>query len=518
MLESKSMRVLFIRNSCNLMSHSQIGYGLGIVSTIAHNAGYKVKVIDNNTIYKFYRDKDLTKIINSFKPDVLAYCITLHNAYVTYQQIPKFKALFPNMIIIAGGIHMKHCFEEALRHGVDVVVNREGEKVILPLLKYLEKDGKGKYKQGLESISGVSFIKEDGRFHFAKEFPSLENLDEVPIVNYKLFNIRDFIKTKTPEPGVFYICGQRGCPFGCTFCSDEVQRKDKRMASAKWLFDNVKSLYEKYGINYLLVADNNITLNIPRLTEFCNRMISSGLNKKISMSCQTTSRFEIDDGVIAMMKEAGFVRINFGIERLTDYSLKQINKVQSIENIFKILSSVQKHKIDPSIFMMIGFPFESKELLKKEKEMFLRITRYTNRLFLSVLAPTPGTIYYDEHPEIKEWYLNPREALMLRAYFSNVLDMHTFHTIKKNFFNLPEEIKKYLYDYYFTFKKITHGSIIIQKSKLTKVIMKLDFLIAKLSQAVFGLSPSLEFYMFNRLKAMRYYLGNYFFSRNMLNN
>ena len=509
------MRILFIRNICSPISHSQISYGLGIVATIAHNAGYKVKVIDNNTPYKFYRDKDFIRVINSFKPDVLAYSMTLFDAYEAYQQIRKFKALFPNLIVVSGGIHMKHCFEEALRHGVDIVVNREGEKVILPLLRHLEKKGKDGYKRGLESIPGISFVKEDKSFYFAKEFPALKNLDKVPSVNYELFNIDDFIKTKT-ESGIFYINGQRGCPFSCKFCSDEIQRADKRVSSANWLFKNAVYLYKKYKVRYLLIADNNITLFRQRLVDFCNKMIKSGLNEKITFSCQTTVRFPIDEELLSLMKKAGFGRINFGVERLTPYSLKKINKVQSIENVYKVLSSVSKLGMDPSVFMMIGFPFENRKLLQQEKKLFLGLTKYTKRLWLSVLAPTPGTIYYDNNPKLKEWYLNKKEHLMFRAYFTHVLGMHTFHTIKRNFFDLPEETQKAIKDYYLTFKKIDYGSVFTKKNIILSGIMKFDFLIAKLSQAVFATSPSLEFFMFNRLKAIRYYWGNYFFSSNLL--
>ncbi len=498
------------------MSHSQIGYGLGIIATIAHNAGYDVKVIDNNTLYKFYREKDFIKIIESFKPDVLAYGITLNNAYETYRQVKKFKELFPNMIIIGGGIHMKHCFKEALDHDIDIIVNREGEKVILPLLKHIENCSKKDYKVGLEKLKGISFIKENDSYHFAKEFPSLENLDEVPLVNYELFNIKDYIKTKT-EPGIFYINGQRGCPFNCTFCSDEFQRADRRMASAEWLFKNVKYLYNKYNIRYLLIADNNITLSKKRLVDFCNMMIESGLNKKITFSSQTTTRFPIDEELISLMKKAGFARINFGVERLTEYSLKQISKEQPFENVHKILSLVKKHKIDPSVFMMMGFPFETKELLEEEKKLFLGLTKYTHRLYLAVLAPTPGTIYYDNYPQVKNWYLNEKEHLMFRAYFTNVLDMHTLHYLKKNFFNLPEETLNAMRSYYYTFHKINHGSVFVKKTSMISLAMKIDFLVAKLSQMIFTISPSLEFIMFNRLKSIRYYLGNYLFSENMLN-
>ena len=355
----------------------------------------------------------------------------MHNAYETYQQISKLKIKFKNITIIAGGIHMRHCFDEALRHGVDVVVNREGEKVIVPLLEHLERHGED-YKNDLDLIAGVSFVRQDGRFHFSKEYPAVENLDDVPVVNYELFNIQDFIKTGT-EAGLFYFTGQRGCPFKCTFCSDAVHNLDKRCSSADWLFKNVRYLHEKYQVSYLLIADNNFTFPRKRAVEFCRKMIDSGLSKKLTFSCQTNTRFPLDEELVCLMREAGFCRINFGLERLTTYSLQKINKMQPFQGVHDALTLVSKHNIDPSIFMMIGFPFETEELLEQEKELFLDLKKYTHRLFLSVLCPMPGTMYYDGSPKIKEWYLNRDAYLMFRAYFTNVLDMHTFNTIERNF-------------------------------------------------------------------------------------
>ncbi|MFH1355415.1 MAG: hypothetical protein ABIH19_04635, partial [Candidatus Omnitrophota bacterium] len=139
------------------------------------------------------------------------------------------------------------------------------------------------------------------------------------------------------------------------------------------------------------------------------------------------------------------------------------------------------------------------------------------RLFLSVLCPTPGTVYYDNTPKVEDWYLDKVENQMSRAHFTNVLDMHTFHLIEKNFFDFSDEVKSSLVDYYLTFKKIGYGSYFTKKSPLLSLCMKFDFLVAKLSQAAFNLSPELEFVIFNRVKSIRYFLGNYFFSRNIRN-
>mgnify|MGYP001567974481 FL=1 len=269
-------------------------------------------------------------------------------------------------------------------------------------------------------------------------------------------------------------------------------------------------------MSYLLIADNNFTFPRKRAVEFCRKMIDSGLSKKLTFSCQTNTRFPLDEELVCLMREAGFCRINFGLERLTTYSLQKINKMQPFQGVHDALTLVSKHNIDPSIFMMIGFPFETEELLEQEKELFLDLKKYTHRLFLSVLCPMPGTMYYDGSPKIKEWYLNRDAYLMFRAYFTNVLDMHTFNTIERNFFNLSKPVQHALKNYYLLFKKITHGSVFNKKTPLLSLCLNLDFLVAKISQACFYFSPSLEFFIFNHIKSLRYYAGNYFLSGYML--
>ena len=509
------MKILLLRNSCNVASQAQIGYGLGVVATVISNAGYNVRAIDNNSFYKYYQERDFAKAIRKYNPDVVGWSITIHNAYESYRQMKNFKAKFPNILMLAGGVHMRHCSEEALRYGADIVVNYEAETVIVPLLKHIETNGISRFRSGLDLVSGVSYLNTDGTMHIATELPALENLDEVPIVNYDLINVEDYIK-HGKEPGVFYVTGQRGCPFKCNYCYDEIQRGDKRVSSAEWMFNNAVDLQKRYDISYLTIADNNFTFPRERAVEFCNRVIQSGLNKKLSFSCQTNVLFPLDQELIKLMRKANFVRVNFGLERLTQYSLKRISKNNKYKNVRKAVKSVEENGIQPTIYMMIGFPFDNKEILEEEKGLFLDLGVQNDRYLLSVLCPTPGTTYYDRSPEMKEWYLNKREHLVFRAHFTNVLDLHATHLIKKNFFNLSVEVQKSLYDYYYFFKKRNHGSVLMKHTFVVDAVLKIDVVIAKISQALFYLSPTLEFVVFNRVKAVRYFLGSYFFHDNLV--
>ena len=264
------MRVLFIRHSMDHF-HPSISHGMGIVATILESAGHHVKVIDNNSHYVHYSTKQLHAAITDFQPDVLGLNIVLFNAFKTYQFLGSLRAAFPGLLTVAGGIHMKFGFEEALQAGVDVVVNREGELVIEPLMAHLAGKSKESFRHGLETVAGVSFLRQDGSLHQATDFPVIEQLDDVPFVDYDLFNMSDYLKNGR-EPGLLIVNGQRGCPFKCTFCSTSEQQVDTRLASARYMFENLQKNYDKFGLQYVSIADNNFLISKKRAVEFCHRM------------------------------------------------------------------------------------------------------------------------------------------------------------------------------------------------------------------------------------------------------
>jgi anaerobic magnesium-protoporphyrin IX monomethyl ester cyclase len=509
------MKILFIRQPTNF-TFPMIAAGMGTVATILHRAGHQVRVIDNNSLYRYYSDATLLRIVRKYDPDVVGFSITIVNALATYTLLQKMKKAFPRKIFIAGGMHAKRCFQEMLRHGIDIVVNREGEKVVLPLIAHLEGRTPGGRFEGLEDISGVSFFKGDGSLHEAREFPRVESLDEVPFVDYDLFNIGDFFKNGK-EPAVILLNGQRGCPFRCTFCSDEDQRRDRRMASAAYMFDYVKYVHEKYGTSYIWIADNNFFVPRRRAAEFCEKMISSGLNRKVALVAQSKIESALDDDLLRLVKSAGFTKLGFGIERLDEYSQEMIQKKTSLERTHRILSLVKKNGINVSINVILGFPFDTVELVRKERDHFMGLRQYSQNFVTNVLTPVPGTIYYDDYPKAREWYLDPKVVEISRSYFGHVLDLAMFDALDINYFDLPgkviDEIRSVLYE----FKHINHGQHVVKKSLLLALSSKADLVFASLSKFIFRFSPKLEFRMFRKIKFLRYYLATLVFGNKVSN-
>ena len=489
-----------------------IGLGIGIIGTILRNAGHEVRIIDNNAIYKMYSDGELLKIAKDFKPDIFAFNVNFLNALDTYNLIKKLKVKYPGHLFVGGGIHMRFCAHETLEHGFDVVARYEGETIAGPIFKHLEGRTREDYRDGLDKIPGILFTKEDGGVFESPETPVIENLDEVPYPDLNLFNLQNYYKLKT-EPAVVHINGQRGCPFKCVFCIDEFTHSDKRVSSAEYMFNWVKYYYENWGIRYYFIVDNNFMIPSNRVEKFCRMMIESGLNREVNITVQTKLETINTKGPISMLREAGIFKVQIGLERLTPYSMKMIRKESSPEKVEKVMSWFRDSGVFCQVNILIGFPFETIETLRAEREAFLKLTKNTQTFLTGIMQPMPGTPYYDDYPKVHGWHLNPMMNRITKSYYGTVMDLATWDALKFNFFDLPQDVIQEIDKFYLEFKNLNHGSYILNETLFSKVMVGLDKLVARFSLLFFHLSPSAEQKLFSKVKALRYYFGMVFFAK-----
>src|SRR3989338_2127158 len=117
--------------------------------------------------------------------------------------------------IVLGGYHATLNPDSAIQEkGIDAVIHGEGEYILADYLDALERD------RPLVGIEGL-WYKEGGQVYKNPKRPWIENIDQLPIPNYDLWEDIDkyfyFI-------GQLWFMGTRGCPFKCTNCSEEPMR------------------------------------------------------------------------------------------------------------------------------------------------------------------------------------------------------------------------------------------------------------------------------------------------------
>jgi radical SAM superfamily enzyme YgiQ (UPF0313 family) len=167
-----------------------------------------------------------------------------------------------------------------------------------------------------------------------------------------------------------------------------------RMRSAKSVFDEVKLLYETYGINYFKIMDDTFTFNRQRAVDFCEMIISSGI-KAYFETPNGISVKTLDRELIKTMREAGFIIMSVAVESGSDYIRNKImGKGTSKEQIYNAFEWCREFGIKTNMFIIVGMPEETEETFAETRKLVEEID--ADRYGLNSPVPTPGTKLYEQ--------------------------------------------------------------------------------------------------------------------------
>ena len=178
-----------------------------------------------------------------------------------------------------------------------------------------------------------------------------------------------------------------GCPFFCDFCSKPVFGNLFRRRNPDSVFDEISQI-QRLGYNSLWIADDNFTLDINYLTEFCVRIA----NKNITWSC--LSRVTgLDVETVHMMKKSGCRRVYLGLETGSMETLRLMNKQASLENGINTVHMFHKAGIETAAFFIVGYPDET--ITSIEETFALALTLPLDFVSFNVPFPLPGSKLFD---------------------------------------------------------------------------------------------------------------------------
>ena len=156
------------------------------------------------------------------------------------------------------------------------------------------------------------------------------------------------------------------------------------------------------------------------------------IDEKMNFHFGITTRVNlIDYDLLCLMKKAGLSHVDLGIETGSPNMLKLIDKDINQQQIIAAAKLCRKMDIDWNAFIMIGFPDETEEDIKKTFRLIKRIKPHN--ICLSIFTPYPGTKLYERAKEL--------------ALIPDHVDWSKFsHQSPENHFvkNIPKDIFKKL--------------------------------------------------------------------------
>ena len=255
--------------------------------------------------------------------------------------------------IAVGGYHASLYPEYYLNDtGADFVICGEGEIPSLELLRAIENG------TDLQSVPGLVYrsngeIKKN--IHLSKPDVSL-----LPYPARELLIERDF---KAYKKSFVSMLTSRGCPNRCTFCTGKIIWGDgRRERAAEDVMNEISECITKFGAGIINFEDDNIFPTKKRAHEFLELLIRA--RKKNGTSPEFTamngiSLEKVDEEIISLMKQAGFVELNISLVTHSEDIQKSERRPFSSAKFKSIAESARRHGMNVRGYFILGLPGQS---------------------------------------------------------------------------------------------------------------------------------------------------------------
>lgn len=160
--------------------------------------------------------------------------------------------------------------------------------------------------------------------------------------------------------GVINIQASNGCPYNCRYCNFVKDPGSTFIRPIDDIVDDLMQLQGK-GIRYVRFVDDNFRLGKPDLKEVCEKIIRAGVNIKWMSFMRIDNLFGFD---INLLKQAGCVEVQFGLESAHPQILKNMTKNVNPDYYYPVIQDLMRHGINVSATFIIGFPGETRETAK----------------------------------------------------------------------------------------------------------------------------------------------------------
>ncbi len=332
------------------------------------------KAILNDTSHPVWAE--IKKNIAAFAPELIGITMLTPNYRSARIIAGLAKTINRDIKVAVGGTHPTLDPEGTLAGGdFDYAVRGEGEFTLLALADNVKE----------EEIKGLSFRRGNRIVHNGVR-PFIADLDTLP------YPCRDSFLNDTGNLDVGYLITGRGCPFSCAYCaSQKLWLRKARFRSVANVIGELEFLKANYNSGVVRFADDTFTLDKPRAKEICRQIINRRLD--IKWVCDTRADC-LDKELVALMKEAGCIRVKIGAESGSDKILKAMHKGVTTAQIRQAVGLIKGAGLPVTVYLMIGYPQETNEDLKQTIEFARELG--ADYYSLSVLAPYYGTEVWDK--------------------------------------------------------------------------------------------------------------------------
>ncbi|MSO23768.1 MAG: radical SAM protein [Acidobacteria bacterium] len=219
----------------------------------------------------------------------------------------------------------------------------------------------------------------------------VKDLDALPFPRWDLLQERRGLGDRLafwarPLGGGFPLLSSRSCPEFCTYCPHRILAS-YRARSVKNVADELEQLCELAPNPYVVFRDPLFTEQRDRCLELCDEIQARGLS--LRFECETRLD-HLDEQLLVQMRAAGLSVVTFGVEAITDDTLRRVGRRPMPEAQRRALMNVfRKHGITSAAYYVFGFLQDSWDTIAATIDYSIELGSTFAQFKL--LTPYPGT-------------------------------------------------------------------------------------------------------------------------------
>jgi|7_EtaG_2_1085326.scaffolds.fasta_scaffold00387_14 phosphonoacetaldehyde methylase len=321
----------------------------------------------------------------------------LPNLYETTQVV---KEALPDSLVIVGGLHPtiypKEIVDLDLEYNkektVDFIIRGEGEFRFVDIINNL-KEG----KLNINADGLVGFVED--KLFINPQVDNIEDIDEIPFPAFHMLPMEKYFEINIPfspvpqGERVLPMLTTRGCPVGCSFCANTNTWKKHRKRSIENIMEEVRLLKERYNIDELQFADDNLTYDMVYASEKFKALKEENL---LWCTPNGTMINKLSEDIIELMAASGMYQITLSLDSANTRTLKELHhKPVNLNSIPGLIKKCRELEVFTHGTLVVGMPSETLEEILDGFEYIKNELSFTS-ISTFIAAAIPGSeLYHD---------------------------------------------------------------------------------------------------------------------------
>ncbi len=326
------------------------------------------------------------------------------------------KEAIPNCKTLMGGVYPSCLPIQILEdNNVDYVIQGHAEERLLPVVKAILNDD----LNFLETAEGVGFMK-DGICHLIPFTKHLADCKTIIKPDYSLINVEKYFllqkkynarnySTECAEKKSVNIITSYGCQYNCFFCANRFLSGSRIVyRPIEDVLEEIDYFVENYEVEQISFMDDNIVADKKRAKTLFNEIIQRHYDLEIQIG--NLSAWDLDEELIALMRDAGCTRVGISVESGSQRVLYQImHKPLNLAIIPSLVALFRKYNIMLIADFLIGLPGETWEEIRMSMAYAEQMD--ADLCNINIAVPYPGTELY--------FYMRDHKMLPIDFHFDD---------------------------------------------------------------------------------------------------